>query len=369
MNPPPVYVTQPSLAPLGELQPYLDQIWRSRVLTNGGPLHEQLEHALADHLGVDHLSLFNNGTIALMAAVKALDLRGEVITSPFSFVATAHALAWNGLTPVFADIEENGFNLDPETTKNAITDATTGILPVHCYGRPCDVKAFARLGREAGLKVLYDAAHAFDVRSGESSILEHGDLSILSFHATKVFTTIEGGAVVCQDAAMKKRVDLLRNFGFLGETQVADIGINGKMSELHAAFGLVHLAHIKEAIEGRAAVDRRYRRGLSGVIGITIPRPPEGANQNHSYFPILVGPEHPLGRDGLYELLKAHDIFSRRYFFPLITDFTPYVHAPGNRSALPVAKRIASQVLCLPIFPHLREEDQDRIVDLVAGAK
>lgn len=365
----PVYVTQPSLVPLGDLQPYLEQIWRSRVLTNGGPLHERLERRLAEHLGVEHLSLFNNGTIALMAAVKALDLRGEVITTPFSFVATAHSLAWNGLTPIFADIEPDGFNLDPRCVEDAITPATTGILPVHCYGYPCDVEAFRQIGEQNGLKVLYDAAHAFDVRIGRSSILDHGDMSILSFHATKVFTTVEGGAVVCRDAATKRRIDLLRNFGFVGETRVDEVGVNGKMSELHAAFGLVHLEHAKQMIADRARVDGRYRSQLAKVEGITIPSPPGNATQNGSYFPILVGPNYPLTRDGLYDLLKAHGILSRRYFFPLISDLGPYINSPGNRSPMPVANRVAAQVLCLPIFPHLTEADQDRVIDLVAHGK
>lgn len=365
---PAIPVTQPTLPPLAEVEPYLREVWGSRILTNAGPLHNRLEEALRAHLGVDHLSLFNNGTVALMAAAKALGLRGGVVTTPFSFVATAHAIAWAGASPVFADIDPETFNLDPGAARRAaaVTPDATGLLPVHCYGTPCDVDGLARLAQERGLKVLYDAAHAFGVRRGGASLLRHGDMSVLSFHATKVFNTVEGGAVVCHDAATKRRVDELRNFGIVGEASAHNVGLNGKLSEVHAAVGLASLPHLDEVLLARAAVARRYRDRLGRVQGIHLPEPSAGATQNFSYFPVLVGPDFPVSRDALQERLKEKGILSRRYFHPLIPDMEAY--QAGPRPDVPVARRVSSQVLCLPMYAHLTEEDQGRVVAAILEA-
>lgn len=366
MSEKPIFVTQPYLPPLEEFMPYLQQIWDSRILTNGGPLHQQLEQALCDYLGVKHIALFNNGTIALVTALQALGLSGEVITTPYSFVATAHALLWNGLTPVFVDIEPRTLNLDPAKIEAAITPKTTAILPVHCYGNPCDVDAIQAIADRHGLKVIYDAAHAFGVEDAGGSILRHGDLSVLSFHATKVFNTFEGGAIVCPDVATKRRIDELKNFGIMDEVTVTAAGLNGKMSEINAAAGLLQLKYIDQMLRRRAEVDRIYREQLKDVRGIRVL---DGTGQtvaNHAYFPILVENDYPLSRDALYQKLKEHQIFARRYFYPLISDFPMYCTFPSASPAgLRVSRNAAEKVLCLPIYPALEREQQGRIIDLV----
>jgi dTDP-4-amino-4,6-dideoxygalactose transaminase len=361
-----LYVTKPYLPPLEEFTPLLERIWASRQLTNGGPFHEELEAALAAHLGVEHISLFANGTLALVSALQALRISGEVITTPFSFVATAHSLLWNNIRPVFCDIDPATCNLDPARIEAAITPQTTAILPVHCFGRPCDVDAIQRVADTYGLKVIYDAAHAFGVKYRGQSILQHGDLSMLSFHATKVFTTFEGGALVSRDAKMKVRIGFLKNFGFADETVVVAPGINGKMNEIQAAFGLLQLKRIDEALAARGRIARRYREEFAGVRGIECL--PESADvvANHAYFPIFVGAGYPLSRDELNDRLRAAGIVSRRYFYPLISDMPMYRGLASSRSEnLPVAKRMANEVLCLPIYPELSAAEQGRVIKAV----
>ncbi|MGS0892684.1 DegT/DnrJ/EryC1/StrS family aminotransferase [Burkholderia stagnalis] len=363
-----IYVTQPHLPPLEQFLPYLQQIWDSRVLTNGGPFHQQFERALCDYLEVPHLSLFANGTLALVTALQALRITGEVITTPYSFVATAHSLLWNGIKPVFVDVEPGSLNLDPAKIEAAITPQTSAIMPVHCYGRPCDVDAIQTLADNYNLRVIYDAAHAFGVRAAGESLLRHGDLSVLSFHATKVFNTFEGGAIICPDAKTKQRIDHLKNFGFVDEVTVVAPGINGKMSEVNAAFGLLQLQHIDEALDRRAAIATRYRELLHGIQGIRCLDDARDITSNHAYFPILVEPEYRLSRDALYATFRDHDIWARRYFYPLISDFPMYRGLPSaNRANLPVAADASHKVLCLPIYPALTEFDLQRIVSVIVG--
>lgn len=361
----PLYVTQPYLPPLEEFLPYLEKIWDSKILTNGGPFHQQFEQALCDYLGVKHIALFCNGTQALVTALQALRITGEVITTPYSFVATAHSLLWNGIKPVFVDIDPHTLNLDPAKIEAAITPQTTAILAVHCYGRPCDVDGIQRIADIYNLKVIYDAAHAFGVKSRGASVLNHGDLSVLSFHATKVFNTFEGGAIVCPDAKTKQRIDYLKNFGFADEVTVVAPGINGKMSEFNAAFGLLQLRHIDAALERRKAIARTYREALAGVKGVVCVN--DGAEiTNHAYFPILVQPEYPLNRDALYAKMRGDEIYARRYFYPLISDFPMYRGLPSaHRNHLPMATEAASKVLCLPIYPMLESAEQQRVIDLI----
>lgn len=363
----PIYVTQPSLPPLEEFIPYLQQIWESKWLTNSGPFHQQFEQALCDYLGVKHLALFTNGTLALVTALQALRITGEVITTPYSFVATAHSLLWNGVKPVFVDIDPVTLNLDPGRIEAAITPQTTAIMPVHCYGHPCDVDYIQKIADNYGLKVIYDAAHAFGVQCHDGSVLNHGDLSVLSFHATKVFNTFEGGAIVCHDAKTKQRIDHLKNFGFVDEVTVAAPGINGKMSEINAAFGLLQLKGIDEALQRRKAIDAHYRESLIGVKGIHCLSAAGEKVANYAYFPILVLPDYQLSRDALYQKLQDNGIYARRYFYPLISDFPMYRGMPSAAHAnLPVAKRMAEQVICLPIYPALSNEQVDSIVEFIA---
>lgn len=366
MEKPPIFVTQPSLPPLEELIPYLEQIWENKVLTNGGPFHRQLEAALCDYLGVPYISLFSNGTIALITALKVLDIQGEVITTPYSFVATAHSLLWNGITPVFVDIDPVTLNLDPTKIEAAITPRTTAIMPVHVYGHPCDVDAIDAIAKQHKLKVVYDAAHAFGVQCHCGSVLNHGDLSVLSFHATKVFNTFEGGAIVCQDANTKCYIDQLKNFGFTSETTVVQTGINGKMNEFNAAVGLLQLKHIDTAIEQRKAIDAAYREGLKDIPGIRCHNPPESMRSNYSYFPIFVADDYPLTRDQLYDKLKANGINARRYFYPLITEFPMYRENSNTKfTQLPTAKDIASRVICLPTYAELKNEQIQSILNTI----
>ncbi|MGU5708810.1 dTDP-4-amino-4,6-dideoxy-D-glucose aminotransferase VioA [Aeromonas hydrophila] len=359
-------VTQPFLPELSEFIPYLEKIWDNRWLTNNGPFHQELEAKLAEYLGVEHVSLFNNATIALITALQAMRIHGEVITTPYSFVATSHSIMWNGLEPVFVDIDPTTFNIDPAKIEAAITPRTTAIMPVHCYSNPCDVKAIQQIADNYGLKVIYDAAHAFGINYKGESLLKWGDLSILSFHATKVFNTFEGGAIISPDAKTKQRIDRLKNFGIADELTVTAPGINGKMSEINAAFGLVQLKHIDVAMAQRRAVDARYRAELADVTGITLYQHDGNANSNYSYFPILVEESYPLSRDELYEKLKANGILSRRYFYPLITNMPMYRGlTSAAKEHLPQANQLADKVLCLPIFNELSSESQCHIINII----
>lgn len=362
----PIYVTQPYLPPLEEFVPYLQEIWDSKVLTNGGPFHQQLEQALCEHLGVKHLALFTNGTIALVTALQTLRITGDVITTPYSFVATAHSLLWNGIKPVFVDVDPNTLNLDAAKIEAAITPQTTAIMPVHVYGHPCDVEAIQKIADNYNLRVIYDAAHAFGVNDKDGSVLNHGDLSVLSFHATKVFNTFEGGAIVCPDAKTKQRIDHLKNFGFVDEVTVVAPGINGKMCEFNAALGLLQLKHIDQALICRQKIDATYRQQLAGVKGVHCLNQAGEKIANYAYFPILVEPDYPLSRDALYEKLKTHGIHARRYFYPLISDFPMYRGLPSAaQSNLSVASKAANEVLCLPIYPSLTDEQLDLVIGLV----
>ena len=362
----PIYVTQPYLPPLEELIPYLEKIWESKILTNGGPFHEQLEKELCEYLGVEHLALFTNGTIALITALQSLRITGEVITTPYSFVATTHSLLWNGIKPVFVDIDPNTLNLDPAKIEAAITPQTTAIMPVHCYGHPCDTEAIQKIADNYNLKVIYDAAHAFGVHDEGGSVLRHGDLSVMSFHATKVFNTFEGGAIVCPDAKTKLRIDQLKNFGFVNELTVVAPGINGKMSELNAAVGLLQLKYVDQAIVRRKEIDSIYRELLKDIKGIRCLRDAGEKVANYSYFPIMVEPNYPMTREELYQKLKDHNIFARRYFYPLISDFPMYRAMPSaHRENLPVATDAAFKVLCLPIYPSLLNSEIYQLIEVI----
>lgn len=366
MNNSDIFVTRPYLPPLEEFLPYLEKIWENKVLTNGGPFHAQLEQALCQYLGVPFISLFSNGTLALVTALQSLRITGEVITTPYSFVATSHSLIWNSVKPVFVDIDPETLNIDPEKIEAAITPQTTAILPVHCYGYPCNIEKIERIADTYNLKVIYDAAHAFGVRDSKGSILNHGDLSILSFHATKVFNTFEGGAIICQDEKTKNRIDQLKNFGIVGELNVVAPGINGKMSEINAAIGLLQLKHIDKALALRKQIDHEYRMQLLPVKGIRCIAPQEGIVHNHAYFPILVGEDYPITRDALYQILKDNGIHPRRYFYPLISDFSMYRSLPSARQDnLPVASKAANQILCLPIYPDMETETVKKITDII----
>ena len=362
-----IYVTKPYLPPLEEMMPYLEKIWESGIISNSGPFHQELETQMCDYLGVDHISLFSNATIALLVAVKALNITGEVITTPFSFVATAHSLLWNNVTPVFIDIDPISLNMDPTKIEAAITSKTTGILPVHVYGRPCDVDEIEKIATKNKLKVIYDAAHAFGVNCHCGSILNHGDLSVVSFHATKVFNTFEGGAIVCKDSKTKQYIDKLKNFGFASESNVIQVGINGKMSEFNAALGLVQLKHIDDVIEKRRFIDYTYRNSIEKILGISCLEDTGEYRKNYSYFPIIVQSEYALSRDELYEFLKANGIYARRYFYPLISDFSMYQGlSSANRLNLQIAAEHADKILCLPIYPDLTEDVVNQICKLLS---
>jgi len=363
----PIYLTQPYLPPLEEFVPYLEKIWKSKWLTNNGDFHKQFEKELADYLGVKYISLFTNGTLALVTALQTLKITGEVITTPFSFVATTHSLWWNKIKPVFVDIEPGTFNLDPEKIEAAITPQTTAILPVHVYGNPCNVNRIQEIADIYGLKVIYDACHAFGVKLNDESILNFGDMSILSFHATKVFTTFEGGAIVCKDEATKKRIDYLKNFGFAGETTVVAPGINAKMNEFQAALGTLQLKYVDEAIEKRKRVAELYRNKLRNVEGIRFLDDFNGVKQSYSYFPILID-ENKFGanRDEVYMELKNNNIMVRRYFYPLISQFPAYKGLDSAKPEnLPVAEDITKKILCLPIFPELSNNSVELITEII----
>lgn len=361
-----IYVSRPALPELEEFIPYLEQIWQNKILTNNGPFHRQLEKELAEFLGVPYLSLFVNGTLALVTALQVLRITGEVITTPFSFVATAHSLWWNNIQPVFADIEPEFCNLDPEKIEAAITPQTTAILPVHVYGNPCKVERIQEIADTYGLKVIYDAAHAFGVQYKGQSVLNYGDLSILSFHATKVFNTCEGGAIICHDEKTKKRIDYLKNFGFAGETKVVAPGINSKMNEIQAALGLVQLKHYQKNIEKRRVITETYRRELKEINGLSLKPEPKDTLSNYTYSPIFVNKEYGMDRDQLYEKLKSNGIYGRRYFYPLISNFPTYRSLKSSvKDNLPVANETADKVICLPIYADLEVKNINRVINLI----
>lgn len=363
-----ITVTSPLLPNLEEYNALLQDIWNRKWITNNGYYHQQLEQALAEYLRVPYISLFTNGTLPLITALQALGItEGEVITTPYSFVATSHSIWWNKLKPVFVDIEEETCGMDPTKIEEAITDKTVAIMPVHCYGCPCNVQAIDAIAKKHNLKVIYDAAHAFGVKVNGESILNAGDISTLSFHATKVYNTIEGGALVCHSAEMKHQIDNLKNFGFRGEVTVEAPGINGKMDEVRAAYGLLNLKQVDAAIEARKQVADAYRAALKDVKGIRFFDDMTGIRHNYSYFPIFVDAEqYGMTRDELYEKMKAANIYGRRYFYPLITAFDPYKDYPSaSPENLPVATKIADQVICLPMHHALSEEDVERVLKII----
>ena len=367
MNQKQITVTSPLLPSLEDFIPYLQQIWDSKWITNNGSFHQRLEQALCEYLGVKYISLFTNGTLPLITALQAMRITGEVITTPYSFVATTHALWWNGIKPVFVDVDPTTGNLDPDKIEAAITPKTTAIMPVHVYGTPCNTERIKEIADKYGLKVIYDAAHAFGVKKGGESILNAGDMSTLSFHATKVYNTIEGGALVMHDAETKKRIDYLKNFGFAGETTVVAPGINSKMDEFRAAYGLLNLKQVNAAIAARKRVALRYREALKDVDGITFFDDQSNITHNYSYFPIFVDAEkYGMTRDELYFKMKEQNVLGRRYFYPLISDFSTY---RGLESAkpenLPNARKMADSVICLPMYHNLTDENIEKIVSLI----
>lgn len=367
MNKDIITVTSPLLPNLGEFTEILKDIWNSKWITNNGSYHQKLEQALAEYLKVPYVSLFTNGTLPLITALQALRITGEVITTPYSFVATTHALWWNGIKPVFVDIDPKTGNLDPNKVEAAITPRTTAIMPVHVYGQPCDVNAIQAIADNYGLKVIYDAAHAFGVEVNGKSILNAGDMSTLSFHATKVYNTVEGGAMIMHDEKTKKRIDYLKNFGFANETTVVGPGINSKMDEIRAAYGLLNLRQVDAAIEARRQVAIKYRESLKNVEGITFFEDIPHVKHNYSYFPIFVDAEkYGMTRDELYFKMKEKNVWGRRYFYPLISTFSTYrgleSAAPSN---LPNAHRMAESVICLPMHHGLSEEDVQRVIECI----
>lgn len=362
----PIFVTQPEMPPLDQFIEYLSKIWENKILTNTGPFHVELEEKLCEYLGVKHISLFSNGTLALVTALQALRITGEVITTPYSFVATSHSLLWNGIKPVFVDIDPSTLNINPKKIEAAITPRTTAILPVHCYGRPCDIDSIQDIADTYNLKVIYDAAHSFGVRKDEISILNYGDLSVLSFHATKVFNTFEGGAIVSPDAKMKKRIDYLKNFGFADEVTVVAPGINGKMSEVNAAFGLLQLKYIDSNIAKRKLVNDYYIDGFKNSSEICCLNKNMDYRSNYSYFPILIDKNNTYSRDEIFNKLKENSINARRYFYPLITDFPMYrEYQSANIQNISIAKSISNEIICLPIYPSLTPEEQDHIIQII----
>jgi len=363
----PILVTQPFLPPLDEFQEYLKKIWESKWLTNNGQFHKELEKELCNYLGVKYISLFSNGTLALITALQALKITGEVITTPYSFVATTHSLWWNGIKPVFVDIEPKTLNLDPDKIEAAITPKTTAIMPVHVYGNPCNVQRIKEIADTYGLKVIYDAAHTFGVTMNNNSVLNFGDLSVMSFHATKVYNTFEGGAIVCHDEATKKRIDNLKNFGFVNETTVVTPGINAKMNEVQAAMGLLQLKYIDENILSRKQIAETYRENLKGIEGLTYLEDILNVKHCYSYFPVFVDKEkYGKTRDELYEELKKNNIFGRRYFYPLISQFPIYKGLDSAKTGkLFVAEKITEQVICLPIYYNLSKEMVYQICEFI----
>jgi len=367
MNDAPLTVTSPLLPPLEEFIPYLEDIWNRKWITNNGFYHQTLEKALCEYLKVPYISLFTNGTLPLMVALQALRITGEVITTPYSFVATTHALWWNGIKPVFVDVEEKTCNLDPEKIEAAVTPKTTAIMPVHVYGNPCNMDEIQLIADKYGLKVIYDAAHAFGVEKNGKSILTAGDISTLSFHATKTYNTLEGGALICHDKSFKDRIDFLKNFGFAGETEVVMPGINGKIDELRSAYGLLGLKYVDHAIKKRKEIALQYRRLLRDVSGIKSMDDIPDVKSNYSYFPVFIDEDkYGMSRDKLYEKLKSYNIHGRRYFYPLISTFSPYRQLDSARpDNIPIATKLANSVICLPVHHELTKEDVIKIVNII----
>lgn len=363
-----IYVTSPVLPPLEDYYKCLVDIWDRKWITNNGYYHQELEKALSQYLGIRHISLFTNGTLPIITALRALEISGEVITTPYSFVATTHSLLWNKIKPVFVDIDPITFNINPDRIEEAITSETKAILAVHVYGLPCDNERIQSIADKYGLKVIYDAAHAFGVTVNGRSILEFGDMSTLSFHATKVYNTAEGGALIVKDAHTKEKIDYFKNFGFASETEVVALGINSKMDEIRAAYGLLNLKQVDNFIAERKRIASYYGERLKGVEGITTLRYDDGnVRYNYAYYPIFVDEGlYGMTRDQLYYKLRDHNIYGRRYFYPLISDFSMYNHLDSSRHEnLMVAKMVASQVICLPIYPGLSEDDIERIVSII----
>ena len=365
----PIFVTRPFLPPLDELIPLLERIWDRKIVTNNGPFHEELQRELERFLEVEHVSLTANGMLALEAAIEAAGVSGEVITTPYSFVATSHAVRRAGLTPVFADVRAENLNIDPQSVDALVNERTTAIVAVHCYGNPCEVEVLEAIAGRHGLALIYDAAHAFGVRYRGRSLVSWGDYAALSFHGTKMFNTFEGGAVVTRTPQSQHSVNLARNFGITSEVTVPGIGTNAKMSEFNAALGLLQLQHLGEALDARRSIDQRYREALNGIDGIDPLPLPADAEPNFSYFPVLVTESFSLSRDALYEALKAQEIYSRRYFYPLLSTLPMYRDLPSaSPGKLPIATRAAEQILCLPIYPDLAQADQDRVIGALIQA-
>lgn len=355
----PIFVTCPNLPPLDKLNPYLEEIWKNKILTNNGPFHQQFEKALADFLKVENINLFTNATIALIVGLQSLEITGEVITTPFSFVATTHAIKWNGITPVFCDIDENNFNIDPKKIEALITNKTTAIMPVHVYGHPCDLTSIQKIADKYGLKVIYDAAHAFGIKMNDKNILLQGDMSILSFHGTKLFSTFEGGAIITKDKKLKKKIDYLKNFGFANELTIIAPGINGKMNEFQSVIGLLSLEIVEEEIAKRKINTDLYFEFLNDVKGIKYFNNFSGYNYNYAYFPVLID-EIRFGksREKVYDELKKNNIYARRYFYPLISNMPSYRNLPSaSTENLPIANRISEKVLCLPLYGSLSKDN------------
>ena len=362
-----ITVTSPLLPERAEFEQMLKEIWDSKWITNNGQFHKQLEKALCEYLKVPYISLFTNGTLPLLTALQALRITGEVITTPYSFVATTHSIWWNGCKPVFVDIEESTCGMDPDKIEAAITPHTTAIMPVSCYGKPCKMDEIQAIADKYGLKVIHDAAHAFGVEVNGESWLTKGDMASLSFHATKVYNTLEGGALVMHDEQTKKRIDFLKNFGFAGETEVVAPGINSKMDEVRAAYGLLNLRQVDEAIEKRHQVAVKYREALRDVKGVRFFDDMPGVRHNYSYFPIFIkAEEYGMTRDELYFKMKEQGVLGRRYFYPLISTFSTYRGLPSaGTENLPVATRIANEVICLPMHHVLSDEDVNRILEII----
>ena len=362
-----ITVTSPLLPDLEEFNTLLKEIWESKWITNNGQFHQQLERELAKYLGVPYVSLFTNGTLPLLTALQAMRVTGEVITTPYSFVATTHCIWWSGCKPVFVDIDPATGNIDPDKIEAAITPKTTAIMPVHVYGKPCDTKRIQEIADKYGLKVIYDAAHAFGVKVDGESILNAGDMSTLSVHATKVYNTLEGGAMVMHDEVTKKRIDYLKNFGFAGETEVIAPGINSKVDEVRAAYGILNLRQVDAAIEARHQVAIKYREALRSVDGVTFMEDMPGVQHNYSYFPIFIDAEkYGMTRDELYFKMRAANVLGRRYFYPLISEFSTYRGLPSaSKENLPNAHKMANSVICLPMHHELSDVDVERVLNLI----
>ena len=362
-----ITVTSPLLPDLNEFEVSLREIWESKWITNNGPFHQRFEEALCEYLNVPYISLFTNGTLPLLTALQALRITGEVITTPYSFVATTHSIWWNGCKPVFADIDPATGNLNPDKIEAAITPRTSAIMPVHVYGQPCDTARIQEIATKYGLKVIYDAAHAFGVEVNGESVLKSGDLSTLSFHATKVFNTIEGGALIMHDAETKRRIDYLKNFGFANEVEVVGPGINSKMDEIRSAYGLLNLRQVDTAIEARHRIAIKYREILKNVSGVSFFEDMPGVRHNYSYFPVFIdAEEYGMTRDELYFRMKENGVLGRRYFYPLISSFSTYRGLPSaSKENLPQAHKMADSVICLPMHHSLADEDISRILDQI----